>query len=751
MHKSTAVFLFSLLLIYALQACERPGSPDFTIDHAIDLPLISNITYPFLGGPGSIIDTTREDYQNIFYSDGEGTANIATDFDFNVGNFNDIVPDVFTPPETVETPTADIAIPIEATGEASFDEATGIPSGDQPQVGETIPGGNMNDISVPIEIDLYETGVISTGGLSITIENTLGFDIAQLDMQIQPAPDEPVVTIPFGSIPHAESATETITFPEGTNLDNQPEISFSIQWDTQEMTSNPADLNFSIIDYNLLFNSVTAAIPSLELTSTGFLSLDNSQLELRSLQDFIEVARGLFQIRNISNSIDLDFEEVIISFPNILMPPYSAADSLVIRLKDDNRITRNTPQFPDLEFLLNQARFFATNNELRYRITGITASTQSDQSDPIRTIRSTDSFTAEFEIPTLDISEVNGTLIPRVIRLAEDANGDGALDLFDENETSISFIDDFDSLFNLFSDLTFFSPELVLNFSTNIQVPNDMYAAIMGITKDGKEIFLKATGDSPFFVSPSDTIDGFKARGEELPKNQLLQIPIDPQNDPNIRLQEENGSINGSITFTKENSNVSEFLSSFPTEIRFVGKSLINPNMLSGSLTSPIQFNTGMSINIPMDIGTNGFSTFSDTLATTLQDLPGDERISEAQIRIDYINKLPLRIRLNLYFLDANDEVITSIPLRENMDQDIDLESADIDEVTRFSTEATQERVVIRLTSEQFARISETERIRIVGELATPITDGSSQVRIRGFDSLSFALFGKFVITSEVN
>lgn len=159
-----------------------------------------------------------------------------------------------------------------------------------------------------------------------------------------------------------------------------------------------------------------------------------------------------------------------------------------------------------------------------------------------------------------------------------------------------------------------------------------------------------------------------------------------------------------------------------------------------------------MSVDVPLVIGTDGLASYSDTLETDLTSLPGDgdeQFLSEATLRLDYENELPLSIGLQLEFINENGEIITRVPISESAD-DILLESASVDPATRFSDTPNSDRILISLNRDQMMRLNETVNISLVGSLETPITDGSSEIRIRSNDELSFSLYGKFKLETRV-
>ncbi|MDZ7681132.1 MAG: hypothetical protein U5J63_05300 [Fodinibius sp.] len=72
----------------------KPKSPDFKLNHELEVPLTVQKTYPFLGQSDALIDTTSEDYADLFSPDADGLVRITKEQDFNFGDLNDAIPEV---------------------------------------------------------------------------------------------------------------------------------------------------------------------------------------------------------------------------------------------------------------------------------------------------------------------------------------------------------------------------------------------------------------------------------------------------------------------------------------------------------------------------------------------------------------------------------------------------------------------------------------------------------------------------------
>lgn len=242
---------FSIVLLFVIQACERPSSPDFNMEHSFDLPLINNITYPFIGEGEAIIDTTDDAYQDLFEVEADGLAKISTAFDFDLGDFSDIVPEVNTDPVEVLSEIGLLEISFDGSGSSDFESTTGIAAGNQPSQGENIPGGNSMGIETELDIEQIDRGVVESGGIRIDFENNLGFTVEQIDARL--VSDGSIIgsTITLTNIENGESASDNIILGDSEVLNVPLNVEFDISWQTQTMSADPDNLNIFVEDDEL--------------------------------------------------------------------------------------------------------------------------------------------------------------------------------------------------------------------------------------------------------------------------------------------------------------------------------------------------------------------------------------------------------------------------------------------------------------------------------------------------------------------
>ncbi len=99
--KNSLPFILVITLAFACWSCERPKSPDFKVKNQFEIPLTMEKTYQFLGTDDALIDTTEEDFENIFETGEEGLVRIVKEQDFIFSDLNSAIPEVNVSPEIV--------------------------------------------------------------------------------------------------------------------------------------------------------------------------------------------------------------------------------------------------------------------------------------------------------------------------------------------------------------------------------------------------------------------------------------------------------------------------------------------------------------------------------------------------------------------------------------------------------------------------------------------------------------------------
>lgn len=497
------------------------------------------------------------------------------------------------------------------------------------------------------------------------------------------------------------------------------------------------------LEGNIQLNSATSVLKAQEFTDAGEIELDDENLILENEDHFIHLDSGELRIIDVVNEIDLDLDTLRISFPGIRTGNYQPQDSLVILVAGENRILRSSTTALVHSEPLKDARIYAPDNILIYHVEAFTENTQSHpQGDSIRTVNSTDRIIANVEIQDLNIGFARGFVQPRTILLNDDdaTNGEDILDLFNENEVQITEMDGLDLLSG--TALKFFEPNLNLFYDSNIGVKTTVYAAIMGVNEDGNPVYLSGNTGSSYQVTSADHITGLQANGINIQPENLIRF--------DIKKSENGGSVSEAIVFNHENSTIEEFFSNLPEEIRFIGKALVNQDGGEGEISDPIEFNTSMGVDIPLNMATESPAVFDDTLSVDLSNLPAesdDNMIGGASLRIMYENGMPFDVDISLEFLDADFNLITRVPAEGN-GQQIKIGSSDIDPDTRFTSTPNSGIIEMTLNREQLERLHQTRQLIMNGDFQT---SSQEQVKLRGEDFINLSIFGKFRIETRIN
>ena len=96
MKKSLPIAL-TLFLAFSIWSCEQPKSPDFKVNNQFEIPLTMEKTYPFLGADEALIDTTSEDFVDLFTTEGDGPVRLLNEEEVDFGDLNDAIPEVTVP------------------------------------------------------------------------------------------------------------------------------------------------------------------------------------------------------------------------------------------------------------------------------------------------------------------------------------------------------------------------------------------------------------------------------------------------------------------------------------------------------------------------------------------------------------------------------------------------------------------------------------------------------------------------------
>lgn len=742
---NSRLLLASILIVCTLVSCELPESPDFTTSHKIEVPVIANKEFTFLGsGADVIIDTTGSEFDSLFTVDGTtGLISLSRVESFDFGDLNDAIPAVTVAPAAFDAQVGALSLGSFSSsggaggnlGSASFASLTGLNPAVVP-AGTAIPGAmSPAPTNIAVNTDFFVSATISSGALEITLTNTLGFDLDQVNLIVNSGAT-PVGPLAFTNLNHGSTATESINFAPGTVLTNL-NVDMTVTWSAQNTQAAPGSITVNdAAGSNLVASQIVAAIGPQSFETTGSSAFSNTEFRFENDNHFIQLTSGTISVTNIINQIDLGIDTLRISFPGIRSAPYGVGDSLIVEFSGPTAISRNGAGGDRIVDLSNH-RIFANGNQVGYSIVARTEDSQSGAATA-RTITENDRVSATVAIEDLVIGSVSGVIVAQQVDLNTDEGADGNLDLFNDNEAEVTEIDGLESLSEQLDGLEFTQPALTIMYTTNIGIETEIIGAFVGTNGDGEQVFLSGNAGTPNEVLPADQITGFLANGMQLDRTQLVKFGITPAVGP--------GSQMGAVTFNSTNTNVADFLNNLPSDIRFVGRAAINPNEVEGQIANPVEFDAEISIDLPIAISTPMAATFSDTVDLD-GDFPDTEDATEARVFINYTNGLPLGVDLTLVFFDDQGQEITRSPLAG---ETLIMTAGAVDPVTRFVNQPTTDALIFNLSREQLRLLGETEPEEILLQAALNTTN-NSEVRLRAEDSIILSVSISMTIETDVD
>ncbi|MGN8225120.1 hypothetical protein [Gracilimonas sp. BCB1] len=764
--------LACIALGVAFTGCELPKSPDFRTSHKVEAPVMYNKTFQFMGDStmSVMIDTTGSDFDSLFTIDGDDFITISKEQDFNFGELNDAIPVIDVDPTSFDAAVGEIEITDFSSGSgdlgsANIEEVTGQNPNFVP-AGTPIPAGSNAASPVRIGIgantDFFSSATIKSGALDVQLTNNLGFDFQTATIQVidttNNAPIGNAATFSAGNgnqLTDGTTQTASITFSDGDQLRNLG-VEIVVSWDNFNFPNNPQELVVNSVNgNNLVASQVQAALDEQDFSTSSTASFSADEFEFTQPSHFIRMKAGEIDIAPIQN--DLDFSiDVTINFADIQNCPASVAtnipeitsvDPLVISYTQANgtEISRSGSS-NQVIVPLAECEVYATNNEVTFTIDAATENTKNaPQGDQIRVINETQSVAASVNISGLEIERATGIIKQQTVLLNDDdpADFDDDLALFNDNEAEITEIDGLNDLSSQLSDINFTNPILSINYETNISVPTTIYGAFVGINGDGEQVYLRGTG-TDYSVDQTDPISGLlKDAGDPLSADEMIKFSLaDNLNGDNI---------NASIQFDRTNTNVDDFLNNLPSEIRFIGKAVVNEDENTATIIDPLNFDPKISVDIPLRLSTTQPITYTDTVEQDMSGVPSpengdDQSITEGIIAIDYENGFPMGVDLVVTFLDSLQNELS--PVSVQLDE-ITLQAAQIG-ADRFADHdnPTSGTIEIALSGDQLDQLYKTRFLEVSASLQTT---NNQDVKIRTTDFITLSVRAELTIESEVN
>ena len=738
------LFVWAFILTSVFASCDLsiPDKPDFRTAQTVEVPLINNKTYVFLGdSTGALIDTTS------------GLISITTEEEFNFGSLDDAIPEIDGSSTSFTSEVGELEIGNFASGdggnlgEADFQALTGLDPNSINQGDDVPPQAIQPEVDINLDTDLFQSADFKSGSLEIIVTNNLGFILDNINVTLISDPDTlingdevDVVTGTSNTINDGESATISLPL-DGETLAN-PQVRVSIEWTSpfanpQKFQRSPESLVVNSASGSDLFaSSVTANLESQDFSTSSTTTFSDTEFRFTSPTHYVELSAGQIAVTDLVNNMGIGIETLQISFPDIRNDNFGVEDSLVVSYPVIPRNSTATDQTIDL----TGYRIFANNNEVTYNIVAATENTQTGPNAGPVTISETDEITASVDISGLTIKSAQGIVLAQTVFLGDnDLSNDGVseiLDVFNDNEADTTSIDGLDEFSDQIDGFMFTNPVININYNSNIDIPTTIYAAMVGIDGKGNEVYLKGEPGSANEVQDGDPIDGLYANGAQLPKESLIKFSIGTEtiNCATITCQ---------IPFNTTTTNVDDFLNNLPSNIRFVGRAVVNEDEGDVFITTPLEFNPSLNVDLPLAFSTEVGSpaNFTDTLDL---DIGLGDDFTEASFFITYSNNLPMGLNIFLSFQDSLNNEVFALP---NADQEIRLRAAPVDDVTGFSNASTDDSFLFTLSELQLGMLNDVSFLEFSINLRS---SENKAVKLRANDSFTISLGARIKIETEV-
>ena len=603
------------------------------------------------------------------------------------------------------------------------------------------------------------SGMTAAGGnITINVQNNLPFDVTLTEITVRNLTDvgetiAPSVMLDLDDLPPGTSTN----IPEGQAVDlvfplAGAVISSNIQVDV--LASSPGKSSSAVIgDNDGLYTSVVGNIevddlyfvPEAEVfTSDGNLEIAVDDVSFESGQEYVELESGTLMIEEITNQMGLDMDMLRFSLPGFRVAPYTEADSLVIEFSGSTNNVESL-QFSqlsgettlsDIPIDLSGVRIYPVDNVATYNVFAVSEAGQPTS------LNVADQIIASLAPQSLQVSKVSAIMTPTSIDLTEDANGDGVLEVMNNNEAEVMDLGSLDALSEYDMDeFSFNGTQFTFNVDTNLGADIVFYAAMVGVKGDGSLVYLSGTNE--FAVTADDTLaSNFVLNG----------TPVDPQNLMKFVIP---GASSASQVETKvieinsTNSNVDAFISSIPEEFRYVGKGLVQgSNGGLVELQKPFTIAANISAGIPLSFsGSFGIDESFEADLSSLEDLTeedADVSINEGTLMLEYTSGLPVGVDLQVEFLNDAGRVVATMP--DSAGTSFQLAPAGVNDAG-MATTTTTDLLEIGVTEDQLRAMSAGTEARL--NLRVNTNDGVPAT-LRSSDTIQIRLLGKFDITVAV-
>jgi len=583
--------------------------------------------------------------------------------------------------------------------------------------------------------------VLASGQLTLTLHNQLPVALQIESLQIRTR--EPVGGYPAGYAalqlgPVAVGPGETVTVPVQLGVVSQ-------EVDAVATVSTPGSavpVDVAAADRLEMELQGTAQCETLYFYPQGETFGTYGSIAIQSDEvafvpgDYVTLADGQLVLEDLLSTLGVNLDTLRLSFPDIRRPPYGPGDTLVVRfvrgaVDDPGRyLFAGLPAGSAVTraLSLRDLRLYPAHNTLRYHIHG-----RLETASKARALKATDSVRATVRLKHLELKDARVQVNNLTADLNDDVNGDGLLDVALDAEASVSRVDGLDELSKRVSGLQVRGTDLTLSLTTNIGGEATLYLAILGRASDGSTRFLQGRG--AYAVAPEDpVIAPLRYNGSLLGADRLIRLPFVGTDDPDR-------PVTRTYVLDATNSNIDEFLSLLPQELRVVGRVVARGTV---QLRKPLTVTARAGLRIPLHIAADVFEV-QDTVKIDLSslDLPTDPQddvqVEEARLTLRYANGIPLAVATEVELLDAFDQ---PIGVRIPAENTLQVVAAPVDG-QGFATTYREGEVSVALSREQLALLKQGRRARLVLQVQTP-SEQVAAVRIRASDALRLQLQGAF-------
>ncbi len=232
---------------------------------------------------------------------------------------------------------------------------------------------------------------------------------------------------------------------------------------------------------------------------------------------------------------------------------------------------------------------------------------------------------------------------------------DNELDIAEDSEVLKASFDGFSGITDRVDGLQLASTNLDFSLATRNLTSTEarLYAAIQGTDqKRTSSLFLAGKPGTDRGVSSVPFESAFVEEGKSIPTDSLIQLKVGLEN---AELGEQ---LQQSKTIDNANSNVTPFINSLPTQVRFTGQVRVNEDGGGLKLRRPVEVDAGLTLEVPLQL--KGAFVVRDTIDadfSSLEDLTdpsNDLSASEVTLQFGYENGLPLGADVQMTIADSS-------------------------------------------------------------------------------------------------